>query len=69
MSLLRTRNMDAMVASRAPEGLERILSPLDLALAFTGAIVGTGILLLTATGALTAGPETRCSNMRDLGSC
>jgi len=62
MSLLRTKNLDAMVAqSRAPGGLKKVLGPLDLVLMGIGAIVGTGIFVLTGTGALTAGPALTLS--------
>ncbi|MEC5161985.1 MULTISPECIES: amino acid permease [unclassified Janthinobacterium] len=57
MSIFRTKDLDAMVAaSRRPGGLQRVLGPFDLILMGIGAIVGTGIFVLTGTGALTAGP-------------
>lgn len=57
MSIFRTKNLDAMVAAgRHPGGLKKVLGPLDLVLMGIGAIVGTGIFVLTGTGALTAGP-------------
>ena len=62
MSIFRTKNLDAMVAdSRAPGGLKKVLGPLDLVLMGIGAIVGTGIFVLTGTGAVTAGPALTLS--------
>ena len=62
MSLFRTKNLDAMVAdSRAPGGLKKVLGPVDLILMGIGAIVGTGIFVLTGTGAVTAGPALTLS--------
>lgn len=57
MSIFRTKNLDKMVAgSHAPGGLKKVLGPFDLVLMGIGAIVGTGIFVLTGTGAVTAGP-------------
>jgi APA family basic amino acid/polyamine antiporter len=57
VSIFRTKNLDDMVAaSRKPGGLKKVLGPFDLVLMGIGAIVGTGIFVLTGTGALTAGP-------------
>ena len=57
MSLFRTKNLDKMIlASRTNTGLQRNLGALDLTLLGVGAIVGTGIFVLTGTGALLAGP-------------
>ena len=62
MSLFRTKNLDTMVAdSRAPGGLKKVLGPIDLILMGIGAIVGTGIFVLTGTGAVTAGPALTLS--------
>ena len=62
MSLLRTKNLDQMMAQgRAPSGLKKVLGPMDLVLMGIGAIVGTGIFVLTGTGALTAGPALTLS--------
>ncbi len=62
MSLFRTKNLDQMVAqSRASGGLQKVLGPLDLVLMGIGAIVGTGIFVLTGTGAVTAGPALTLS--------
>lgn len=57
MSIFRTKNLDAMIAGSAkPGGLKKVLGPTDLILLGIGAIVGTGIFVLTGTGAVTAGP-------------
>ena len=57
MSIFRTKNLDTMVAdARTPGGLKKVLGPMDLILMGIGAIVGTGIFVLTGTGAVTAGP-------------
>ena len=62
MSLLRTKNLDEMIAhSKKPGGLAKVLGPFDLVLMGIGAIVGTGIFVLTGTGALTAGPALSLS--------
>jgi APA family basic amino acid/polyamine antiporter len=62
VSLFRTKNLDAMVASaQTPGGLRKVLGPTDLILMGIGAIVGTGIFVLTGTGALTAGPALTVS--------
>ncbi|MBD8528488.1 amino acid permease [Massilia sp. CFBP 13647] len=51
-----------MVAdSRTPGGLKKVLGPMDLILMGIGAIVGTGIFVLTGTGAVTAGPALTLS--------
>jgi len=58
MSLFRTKDLDKMILDSRGEssGLKRTLGPLDLTLLGIGAIVGTGIFVLTGTGALLAGP-------------
>jgi APA family basic amino acid/polyamine antiporter len=62
VSLFRTKNLDTMVAdSRTPGGLKKVLGPMDLILMGIGAIVGTGIFVLTGTGAVTAGPALTLS--------
>ncbi|WP_091874609.1 amino acid permease [Massilia yuzhufengensis] len=62
MSLFRTKNLDTMVAAaQKPGGLKKVLGPLDLVLMGIGAIVGTGIFVLTGTGAVTAGPALTLS--------
>ncbi|MYN25008.1 amino acid permease [Duganella sp. CY42W] len=44
-----------------PGGLAKVLGPFDLILMGIGAIVGTGIFVLTGTGAVTAGPALTLS--------
>lgn len=62
MSLFRTKNLDDMIANaRKPGGLAKVLGPFDLILMGIGAIVGTGIFVLTGTGAVTAGPALTLS--------
>ena len=62
MSIFRTKNLDAMMAASAkPGGLKKVLGPMDLVLMGIGAIVGTGIFVLTGTGAVTAGPALTLS--------
>ncbi len=64
MSLFRTKNLDDMIAvSRKPGGLAKVLGPMDLIFMGIGAIVGTGIFVLTGTGAVTAGPAITLSFM------
>jgi APA family basic amino acid/polyamine antiporter len=51
-----------MIANaRKPGGLAKVLGPFDLILMGIGAIVGTGIFVLTGTGAVTAGPALTLS--------
>jgi APA family basic amino acid/polyamine antiporter len=45
-----------VAAANKPSGLKKVLGPFDLVLMGIGAIVGTGIFVLTGTGAVTAGP-------------
>ncbi|MCL2344675.1 MAG: amino acid permease [Desulfobulbus sp.] len=61
MSLFRTKNIDAMLATARDGGLKKVLGPLDLVLMGIGAIVGSGIFVLTGIGALTAGPALMLS--------
>ncbi|SFN03715.1 amino acid/polyamine/organocation transporter, APC superfamily [Formivibrio citricus] len=58
MSIFRTKDIDAMIGAHAAgEGLKKVLGAMDLVLLGIGAIIGTGIFVLTGTGALTAGPS------------
>jgi APA family basic amino acid/polyamine antiporter len=62
MSVFRTKNLDHMMAmSRKPGGLKKVLGPFDLILMGIGAVIGTGIFVLTGTGAVTAGPALTLS--------
>jgi len=57
LSIFRTKNLDEMIASsHKPGGLSKVLGPFDLIMMGIGAIIGTGIFVLTGTGALKAGP-------------
>ncbi|MFC0168550.1 amino acid permease [Pseudoduganella danionis] len=61
MSIFRTKDFDAMHAASAGGGLKKVLGPVDLILMGIGAIVGTGIFVLTGSGASTAGPALALS--------
>jgi basic amino acid/polyamine antiporter, APA family len=62
LSLFRTKNLDKMMLQgQAVGGLKKVLGPLDLVLMGVGAIIGTGIFVLTGTGALAAGPALTLS--------
>ncbi|KFJ03481.1 APC family permease [Bifidobacterium thermacidophilum] len=54
MNLLRKKSVESMVAQATP--LKRTLKTFDLTMLGIGAIIGTGIFVLTGKGALTAGP-------------
>jgi len=58
MSLLRTKSIDALLAQqREGTGLKRVLGPVNLVLLGIGAIIGTGIFVLTGqAAAMNAGP-------------
>ncbi|PLZ02301.1 amino acid permease [Burkholderia sp. WAC0059] len=57
MSLFRKKNIEHMLqASARNTGLKKALGALDLTFLGVGAIVGTGIFVLTGTGAVEAGP-------------
>jgi APA family basic amino acid/polyamine antiporter len=62
MSIFRTKSLDELIqTSKHPGGLKKVLGPIDLVMLGIGAIVGTGIFVLTGTGALTAGPALMLS--------
>ncbi|MGI4857583.1 MAG: amino acid permease [Janthinobacterium lividum] len=61
MSLFRTKNIATMVADTRRAGLAKTLGPLDLTFLGVGAIIGTGIFVLTGTGAMLAGPALTLS--------
>ncbi|HZS80628.1 MAG TPA: amino acid permease [Herbaspirillum sp.] len=62
MSIFRTKSLDELIqTSKRPGGLKKVLGPIDLVMLGIGAIVGTGIFVLTGTGALTAGPALMLS--------
>ncbi|EIT85266.1 amino acid permease-associated protein [Fictibacillus macauensis ZFHKF-1] len=57
MSLFRTKSIDQLIAtSKRGETLKKELGAWDLTMLGIGAIIGTGIFVLTGTGAVTAGP-------------
>jgi len=57
MSLFRKKNVEQMLqASAQGAGLKKALGALDLTFLGIGAIIGTGIFVLTGTGAVQAGP-------------
>lgn len=62
MSLFRKKNIAEMLARHENStGLKKALGPLDLTFLGIGAIIGTGIFVLTGTGAVTAGPALMIS--------
>src|ERR1700710_2772325 len=56
MSVFRKKNVEQMLASAQSAGLKKALGALDLTFMGVGAIIGTGIFVLTGTGAVQAGP-------------
>ncbi|MDR3493397.1 MAG: amino acid permease, partial [Ancalomicrobiaceae bacterium] len=62
MNVFRTKDLDDLIrSSRQPGGLKKVLGPFDLVLMGIGGVIGTGIFVLTGTGALTAGPALTIS--------
>ena len=57
MSLMRKKSVRGMLsAAQTSQGLRKELSAFDLTMLGIGAIIGTGIFVLTGTGATVAGP-------------
>ncbi|RLQ96600.1 amino acid permease [Falsibacillus albus] len=56
MSLWRKKDIGTMMEGAKQGNLSKDLGALDLTMLGIGAIIGTGIFVLTGTGALTAGP-------------
>jgi basic amino acid/polyamine antiporter, APA family len=56
MSLFRKKNIEHMLAGANGTSLKKTLGALDLTFLGIGAIIGTGIFVLTGTGAVQAGP-------------
>ncbi len=56
MSLFRKKDVEQMIAASKRTGLKKALGALDLTFLGIGAIIGTGIFVLTGTGAVQAGP-------------
>src|SRR5690606_17150952 len=61
MALFRVKNIDQMLEARSNTSLLKTLTATDLALLGIGAVVGSGIFILTGTGALIAGPALSLS--------
>lgn len=61
MSLFRKKNVDRMIAGAHGAGLKKALGAIDLTFLGIGAIIGTGIFVLTGTGAVQAGPALMLS--------
>ena len=59
MDLFRKKSVDQLVAESTP--LKRTMRTFDLTVLAIGAIIGTGIFVLTGKGALTAGPALSVS--------
>ena len=59
MDLFRKKSVDQLVSEATP--LKRTLRTFDLTMLGIGAIIGTGIFVLTGKGALTAGPALSVS--------
>ena len=55
MDLFRKKSVDQLVAESTP--LKRTMRTFDLTMLGIGAIIGTGIFVLTGKGALTAGAK------------
>jgi APA family basic amino acid/polyamine antiporter len=56
MSLFQKKDIRQLIASQSNSGLKRDLGTWDLTLLGVGAVVGTGIFVLSGTGAIMAGP-------------
>jgi APA family basic amino acid/polyamine antiporter len=56
MSLFRKKNIEHMLKAAEGAGLKKALGAMDLTFLGIGAIIGTGIFVLTGTGAVQAGP-------------
>src|SRR6201985_101564 len=52
----RVKSLDAIMATAEKKGLHRSLGPFQLTLLGIGAVIGTGIFVLTAEAAQKAGP-------------
>jgi basic amino acid/polyamine antiporter, APA family len=61
MSLFRKKSIEHMLAGAQRAGLKKTLGALDLTFLGVGAIIGTGIFVLTGTGAVQAGPALMMS--------
>ncbi|OVZ57494.1 amino acid permease [Pigmentiphaga sp. NML080357] len=61
MDLFRVKSIDSMMEQRQAAGLRKSLSTFDLVMLGVGAVVGSGIFILTGTGSLIAGPALSLS--------
>jgi APA family basic amino acid/polyamine antiporter len=61
LTLFRKKSIEQMIASAESTGLKKALGALDLTFLGIGAIIGTGIFVLTGTGAVDAGPALMIS--------
>jgi APA family basic amino acid/polyamine antiporter len=61
MSLFRKKSIEHMLAGVQLAGFKKTLGALDLTFLGVGAIIGTGIFVLTGTGAVQAGPALMMS--------
>jgi len=61
MDLFRVKSIDRMMEQRRTAGLRKSLSTFDLVMLGVGAVVGSGIFILTGTGSLIAGPALSLS--------
>src|SRR5215467_3876497 len=52
----RVKSLDAIMATAEKKGLQRSLGPFQLTMLGIGAVIGTGIFVLTAEAAQKAGP-------------
>jgi len=59
----RVKSLDAILATAEKKSLKRSLGPIQLTLLGIGAVIGTGIFVLTATAAQKAGPGMMLSFM------
>ena len=60
MSLFRTKSLDDLIAStQSIHGLKKVLGPVDLILIGIGAIVGTGIFVLTGIRLVAGSTESQ----------
>ncbi len=59
----RVKSLDAILATAEKKSLKRSLGPIQLTLLGIGAVIGTGIFVLTATAAQKAGPGMMVSFM------
>jgi APA family basic amino acid/polyamine antiporter len=59
----RVKSLDAILATAEKKSLKRSLGPIELTLLGIGAVIGTGIFVLTATAAQKAGPGMMVSFM------